>query len=110
MFNSNRFAVFLHNSGLSRKAFGKACRPPVEEVRVQRWERGYETPDAARVADIARVLGIDKTELSLSTGEVVLRAVRTLERLDASGQAPRGYNTKNIAKLRRLAEKLRDLK
>lgn len=108
MFNSNRFCVFRHKSGMSCKAFGKACRPPVDKIQVQRWERGYETPDAARVADIARVLRVDKRELTLSTRDVVLRAIETLERLEEAGQAPPGYNKKKIARLRRVAEQLRD--
>jgi len=108
MFNSSRFSIFLRRSGLSHTAFGKACRPPVKKIQVDRWELGREMPDAARVADIARVLGVDKTELTLSTRDAVLRAIETLERLEEAGQAPQGYNKKNIARLRRVAEKLRD--
>lgn len=108
MFNSCRFSIFLRRSELSRRAFGKACRPPVEMLQVQRWELGHETPSDAQIADIARVLRVEKRELTLSTRDVVLRAIETLERLEEAGRAPPGYNKKNIAQLRRVAEKLRD--
>ena len=108
MFNSSRFSIFLRRSELSLRAFGKACRPPVDQVQVSRWELGYETPSEERVADLARVLGVEKTELTLSTREGVLRAIQKLEDLVEIGQAPPGYNKKNLAKLRRNAEQLRD--
>lgn len=108
MFNSERFSIFLRRSDLSLRAFGKACRPPVDQVQVSRWELGYETPSDARVADLARVLGVEISELTISTRDAVLRAISKLEGLVERGQAPPGYTKKNLAKLRRNAEQMRD--